>query len=265
LLIYPQLQYISSSTARASVVLGAGGCNVRLLRAKCPVSEKARLWTEESLRWLRGEFGDDPLRGEVLLPQTVFSPGSYAGREDDVRVVLQRLCDRMDVPVESVAIEFDDDPDVAPDPRIPVAHQFSGAAGEYLSRDGKAVIAVRRRQLRNPIALAATLAHELAHARLVGERRIDPGRSDGEQLTDLATIFFGTGIFTANAAFDFSQTRSGWQSSQLGYLGETLSGYALAYFAYLRSEREPSWAAALDTNPRAYMRQGLRYLWQAHN
>jgi hypothetical protein len=96
-----------------------------------------------------------------------------------------------------------------------------------------------------------------------GERRIDPGRSDDEQLTDLTTIFLGTDIFTANAAFDFSQTRSGWQSSHLGYLGETLSGYALAYFAYLRGEREPAWAAALDTNPRIYMRQGLRYLWQA--
>jgi hypothetical protein len=236
---------------------------VRLLRAKCPVSEKAQLWTEESLRWLRGEFGDDALRGEVLRPETVFPPASYSGREDDVAVVLRRLCDRMGVPIESVAIEFDDDPDVTPDPRVPVAHAFSGAAGEYHRRGGIAVLAIRRRQLRHPAALAAILAHELAHARLLGEQRIDPARSDGEQLTDLTTIFFGTGIFTANAAFDYSQTQSGWQSSHLGYLGETLSGYALAYFAYLRSERDPDWAAALDTNPRAYLRQGLRYLWQA--
>jgi len=236
---------------------------VRLLRAKCPVSEKARLWTEESLRWLHGEFGDDALRGEVLVPETVFTSASYTGSEDDVSVVLRRLCDRMGVPTESVAIEFDDDPDVTPDPRVPVAHRFSGAAGEYRRRGGVAVLAVRRRQLRYPVALAATLAHELAHARLLGEQRIDAARSDGEQLTDLTTIFFGTGIFTANAAFDYSQTQSGWQSSHLGYLGETLSGYALAYFAYLRSEREPDWAAALDTNPRTYMRQGLRYLWQA--
>src|SRR5262249_38042661 len=135
---------------------------MRLLRAKCPVSEKARLWTEESLRWLRGEFGDDALRGEGLRPQMVFSPVSYAGSEDDVSVVLRRLCDRMGVAVESVAIEFDDDPDVAPDPRVPVAHRFSGAAGEYRYRNGMAVLAIRRRQLRHPVALAATLAHELA-------------------------------------------------------------------------------------------------------
>jgi hypothetical protein len=156
---------------------------VRLLRAKCPVSEKARLWTEESLRWLHGEFGDDALRGEVLVPETVFTSASYTGSEDDVSVVLRRLCDRMGVPTESVAIEFDDDPDVTPDPRVPVAHRFSGAAGEYRRRGGVAVLAVRRRQLRYPVALAATLAHELAHARLLGEQRIDAARSDGEQLT----------------------------------------------------------------------------------
>jgi hypothetical protein len=236
---------------------------VRLLSAKCPVSEKARLWTEGSLRWLCGEFGDDVLRGEVLLPETVFPPGSYTGSEDDVSAVLRRLCDRMGVAMGSIAIEFDDDPDPTPDPRVPVAYRFSGAAGEYHRRGQMSVLAIRRRQLRHPVALAATVAHELAHARLLGERRIDQGRSDGEQLTDLATIFFGMGIFTANAAFDFSQTQSGWQSSHLGYLGEKLSGYALAYFARLRGERDPAWAAALDTNPRAYVRQGLRYLQHA--
>jgi hypothetical protein len=237
---------------------------MRLVRATCPVSEKARLWTEESLGWLCSQFGDDALRGEVLEPQTVFPPGSYAGTQDDASVVLRRLCGRMSVPFESVALEFDDDPEMTPDPRVSVAHQFSGAAGEYRQRDGIAVLAIRRRQLRHPVALAATLAHELGHARLLGEQRINPGRSDGEQLTDLATIFFGLGVFTANAAFDFSQTHSGWrQTSHLGYLGEALSGYALASFAYRRGERDPAWAAALEVNPRTYMRRGLRYLRQA--
>ena len=72
------------------------------------MSEKARLWTEESLRWLHGEFGDNALRGEVLRPETVFPPGSFTGSEDDVSVVLRRLCDRMGVPIESVDIEFDE-------------------------------------------------------------------------------------------------------------------------------------------------------------
>jgi hypothetical protein len=34
----------------------------------------------------------------------------------------------------------------------------------------------------------------------------------------------------------------------------------LAYYAHLRAEGDPSWAKALDTNPRVYMRKGLRFL-----
>ena len=85
---------------------------------------------------------------------------------------------------------------------------------------------------------------------------------DHEQLTDLATVFFGLGAFTANAAFDFSKSQQGWRTSRLGYLGEELFGYSLAYYAYLRGEKDPSWARALDANPRDYMRKGLRYLSQ---
>jgi hypothetical protein len=228
---------------------------------KCPVSEKAQAWIEASLQWLRREFGDAALNGEVLLPESIFPSRGYGGTEADLHVVLRRLCVRVNVPVEAVQVEFDDDPAIPEqDPRVPLATQFNGAAGHFQRRGDNLVVAVRRRQLRHPVMLTATLAHELAHARLLGERRVEPDRSDHEQLTDLATVFFGLGVFTANAAFDYSQSQFGWQSSQLGYLGEVLFGYSLAYYAHLRGEDDPSWARALDTNPRAYMRKGLRFL-----
>jgi hypothetical protein len=91
-------------------------------------------------------------------------------------------------------------------------------------------------------------------------RPVNTTQPDQEQLTDLSTVFFGLGVFTANAAFDYSQDHRGWQTSQLGYLGERLFGYALAYYAWLRTEETPAWTNQLDTNPAAYMRQGLRYL-----
>ena len=229
--------------------------------AKCPVSAKARVWTEDSLQWLRREFGDGALNGDVLLPESIFPPASYGGTEADLHAALPRLCTRMGVPIEAVHIELSDDPDLPElDPRVPIASQFSGAAGHFQPRGDVFIVAIRRRQLRHPVALAATLAHELAHVRLLGERRVTPDRNDHEQLTDLATVFFGLGVCTANAAFDYSQSQFGWRTSQLGYLGEALFGYALAYYAYLRGEDSPSWARALDTNPRTYMRKGLRFL-----
>jgi hypothetical protein len=37
-------------------------------------------------------------------------------------------------------------------------------------------------------------------------------------------------------------------------------GYALARHAWLRGETSPAWAAHLDTNPRTYLKDGLRFL-----
>lgn len=115
--------------------------------------------------------------------------------------------------IDAIQVDLSDDPDI-PDmgPRVPVASQFSGAAGHFQQDGGVPVVAFRRRQLRHPVALTATLAHELAHARLLTERRVDAARKDHEQLTNLATVFFGLGVFTANAAFDFSKSQYGWQT-----------------------------------------------------
>jgi hypothetical protein len=236
---------------------------VAWLAAKCPVSVAAQRWIEDSLQWLLGEFGGDAFNGEVLLPASVFPPGSFSGTEADLQAVLRRLCTRVGVDIDAIQVDLSDDLDI-PDmgPRVPVASQFSGAAGHFQWDGGVPVVALRRRQLRHPVALTATLAHELAHVRLLTERRVDPARKDHEQLTDLATVFFGLGVFTANAAFDFSKSQHGWQTSRLGYLGEELFGYSLAYYAYLRGEKDPSWARTLDTNPRVYMRKGLGYLSQ---
>jgi hypothetical protein len=41
---------------------------------------------------------------------------------------------------------------------------------------------------------------------------------------------------------------------------EQMFGYALACYAAMRGEPDPSWARYLDTNPRVYMKHGIRYL-----
>jgi hypothetical protein len=137
---------------------------------------------------------------------------------------------------------------------------WSGAAGHYRRRNGRNVIAVKSAQADNPVALVATIAHELGHVRLLGEGRVSPDRKDHEPLTDLTTVLFGLGIFTGNAAVDFSQHAGGWRSQRLGYLTEPMFGYALAYYAWLRREPKPVWARYVDQNPRAFLKRGLRYL-----
>ena len=116
-----------------------------------------------------------------------------------------------------------------------------GARGHYRKRRDKFVISLESSQLSNPMTLVATVAHELGHVRLLGEGRIHGGFEDHELLTDLLTVFFGLGVFTANSAFSFRQwsdnSSQGWRTERKGYLTEEMFGYALALFALMRGNR----------------------------
>ena len=122
----------------------------------------------------------------------------------------------------------------------------------------------------SPLLLVATVAREMARDRLFGEGGIACARAVEEALADLLTVYLGLGIFTANAALEFSHIPDGefsrssrWSASRLGLLPEPMYGYALARYAVMRGERNPPWAGFLDTNPRTYMKRGLRFLKKA--
>jgi hypothetical protein len=228
--------------------------------ARCPVRDSERDWIEQSLHWMVEEFGQPVLRRPVVLPTSEYFPGSYAGSVDDVRRVLAIVCRHMEVDVERIDFDFIDDDEHDLVANVPVAVSSRNAAGHFEVRAGRPVVAVASSVARDPVALVATIAHELGHVRLLGEDRIPVDRQDHEPLTDLLSVFFGLGVFAANAAFRFSTSRAAWQARRLGYLTEPMFGYGLAYYSYLRGEWCPGWRRYLDTNPRVYLRRGLRYL-----
>jgi hypothetical protein len=169
----------------------------------------------------------------------------------------------MDVDPDRVELEHyrdDAEPELAA--HVPLNSSWQGAAGHHRMRDGRSIIGVKDEQAATPMALVATIGHELGHVHLLADGRISARRRDHEPLTDLLTVFFGLGVFAANSAFEFSRNASGYRTSRLGYLTEPMFGYALARYAWLRGETDPPWARHLDTNPRAFLKQGLRHLAQ---
>jgi hypothetical protein len=237
-------------------------------RADCPVRPVERDWIERSLDWFVAEFGEERLHGEVVTPTDDYFPGAYRGAREDVQTVLEQLCTHMDIDPARLDLEHDAaDDDPALSAHVPIHSQWAGAAGHHRIRDGRSVIGIRDDQAARPMALVATIAHELGHVLLIGDGRISPQQEDHEPLTDLLTIFYGLGIFGANAAFDYSREVRGTydyaRTSRLGYLTEPMYGYGLARYAWLRGETNPEWARYVDTNPRTFLKRGLRYLARA--
>jgi hypothetical protein len=214
---------------------------VGLFTSPCPVDAREQKWIEESLTWLRTVFGE-PRPVVESLDGDVFAA----------------VCRRMEVDPATITVELYGDTGAEDLSRAAgLTYRSHGAAGHYRRVGGHPVVAID--QTLAPTPLIATTAHELGHVRL-DALNVIRDRADHEPLTDLLTVHFGLGIFAANAAFDFSQDSRRWSTRRLGYLTEPMYGYALACHAWLRGERQPAWTRRLDTNPRVYLRRGLRHL-----
>lgn len=142
-----------------------------------------------------------------------------------------------------------------------VNDNYEFANGTYLeSETGRTIISIETNQLKNPVALIATIAHELAHHRLLGEKRIE---ENDEFLTDLTAIFFGFGIFLNNSKFNFSQfqdsTHQGWAMNTTGYLPKQIIHFAMAWLNVYRKDQTDVYAH-LDNEGSKFYKKANRYL-----
>ena len=229
---------------------------------KCPVEGEDKLWLEQSMEWLLEEFGADAFRRvTVVLPTDEFFPDSYSAGEDDARALVDRVCAYMSVNPELIELEFfEDESREARRDFVFAEGSSEGPTGHYQKRRDKFVVSLESSQLTDPMCLVGTIAHELGHVRLLGEGRVHGRFEDHEPLTDLLTVFFGLGIFTANSAFSFDASSHGWQAQRRGYLDEEMFGYALALFALMRGERNPAWSKYLEGSVSTYFKNGQEYL-----
>ncbi|GAA4390785.1 hypothetical protein GCM10023088_67120 [Actinomadura verrucosospora] len=244
------------------------------ISTECPVGVAQQAWIEASITWFVQEFGRDPVMRPIVLPQPDLRATGYTGTPKQIDDVVARTCEQMGIDRSELTVELFDRED-----EDATARDGKRAVGHYYVEDGRAVIGLDVTEASDAAYLIAVIAHELCHVRLLGEERITTERKDHERLTDLLTVYFGFGVFSANAALRFGEATRGFSIqplgdldertlnaarndgySRLGYLTEPEFGYAMACYAWLRGETDPPWAARLDPGPRALLRQGLAYL-----
>jgi hypothetical protein len=198
-----------------------------------------------------------------VLPTPNFFPDPYDGSEESVRVLLDRVCGYMDVVPDLVSLQF-----IAESANLWLLNENGHylpphAAGTYEEGEETFIVSIHSSELDNPMGLVGTMAHELAHVRLLGERRISDDAYDNELLTDLTVVFFGLGVFLANSPRNWESDYGKWPGTSLNrskYMSPPMFGYALAHLAWFRGEDKPGWARHLHLNARPNFKQALRFL-----
>jgi hypothetical protein len=237
---------------------------VRWFRPSCPCDPAAKAWIEEKLTWLSDELPDNVFTGRrLVLPTPEFFPGRFDRTKATVGPLLERVCGYMDVAPSRIAVTF-----VAEEPNplhlVNAAGQhMPTTAGTFQGGNERHAVSLSQSQLADPVMLVATMAHELAHVRLLGEGRVERGTFDGELLTDLTVVHLGLGIFLANTPRVWASQYTRWPGTDLRkptYMTPPMYGWALAHIAWSHGDDDPPWADHLNAKSAADFRQGLRYL-----
>lgn len=229
-------------------------------RPECPVDPSTREWIDTRWAWLEEQFGLERLRnGRVILPRPEFFPDPFHGKEDDARQMLDLVCAYMNIEPTTVEMSLYQD-----DSPVYEGEWRHGTAGLYHPEEGKFRIWVEVANLEDPLAMVGTMAHELGHVHLLGHGRISDEAEDHEPLTDLLTVYFGMGVFTANSVirehyWNAGQV-SGWSMGRRGYLGMPAYGYAFARFARARGEVTAEWVRELRLDVRSAFKQSMQLL-----
>jgi hypothetical protein len=238
-------------------------------KPKLPITPEDKTWVDESLDWLLQSFGEEHCKEIVTItPTKNFYNRTFEDNEEDAVFILERTKEFMNIYDTDIALEFFSDEPVRMDDGTTLSSpadimgSWNSAAGTYqVTETNDILISIEKKQLKNPISLIATIAHELAHQVLLGENRID---ENDEYLTDLTAIFYGFGIFLGNSRFSFSSFNtnfgSGWQTSNQGYLPEQLIAYAMARLAIKREEDITLYTSFLNTSMSKFFKQCVTYL-----
>jgi len=235
--------------------------------SKSPITLEDQQWLEDSFIELAKLFGSNQILAyETVLPNEKYFDWNFTGAEVDAENVLQVVCEYMHVDISKIKLIFYSEEEVQftdeglitqPDKDDKrTAGKYKGA---YI---GKYDIMLEIQQLKNPVNMIATLAHEVAHIKLLGERRIF---INDEPLTDLTTYIFGFGLFSANSSVIkmntwSGNTHSGWRISRGGgYLHFKIHSYALALLTLIRSE-ETTWFNYCEKEIASNVKKALKYM-----
>jgi hypothetical protein len=195
-----------------------------------PSLERQR-WLLEQTRILLSAGGADAfLSAPLLEPTPKFFPDGWLPHIEAAEIITRRLLDyagldQLDLYVQPFLNEPSLPDEEEERPRYIVGF-FRGI------EDGVCLFGIHEPALEDPEYLAGVMAHEVAHAFRHHHQLIVANRDDEEELTDLTSVFLGSGALTANLAERVVVERSpdvvSLRRSASGYLSVEDFAFALA-------------------------------------
>jgi len=165
-------------------------------------------WHFEIWKWLLENLGGfSSFKENPFVTPTQefypFHPSYEHSYFEDIFNTTNTLMGVKDWPCRQERLE-EDVPGAKPPPGVEASWSSDEPAGTFELTDRGAIIRYTPEQANEPMALVATMAHELSHYILATAQSDPPGGWEDHELhTDVAAVFSGFGLFLCNSAFSF--------------------------------------------------------------
>jgi len=232
---------------------------------KCPIKIEDKIWVEDNLNWLNKNVVN-LISQQTILPTKKYFDWEFKGIEKDAEFVLKKIGEYCGVDTKKIELDFYSEEAIKLDSgTVTQKEEGTGTAGLYIQKENSFSILVEVQQLKRPNSLIATLAHELSHFVLIGQKEVHLDGDENEWLTDLLSIAFGFGVFIGNTKFEFKQWQTGdgwggWQTSTQGYLPQQITAYAMAKIEIKRTKEMPNWINLLKKDFQRDFKKSMKYL-----
>ena len=225
------------------------------------VTPEDKDWIEKNIIWFIEVFGIDRLNEQpFILPNSENFPYDNLKDIEQFQHLFEQLCGYWDVNPNEVEVKFYDDLKSKQWMTWIPQGAFDEPNGLYSKVYTKGTkfycIELAKSNLDYPELLVTVIAHELAHVKLLGGNIVNETDSDMEPLTDLATIFFGFGVFFANSI----ETKNIYWVSRSGYLPNQVVSYANALICYITEHDSNKYIEALNSNTKGLFKQDYDFL-----
>ena len=219
------------------------------------------------MAWLINSFGFDILINKPsLVADQAYIPVTYTANLESAQKMAAVVAAQMDVDPALIQLHLyqEGQRQIGNDGLsrfsiiMQAAENQTYSGGKYFGADenGNYQIGIKYQNLQDPEAVLGLLAHEIAHIKLLGEKRT---AENNEPLTDLTSLFFGLGAINANLAFKHAGGINYYSLSKTGYLEQAEWGYALALRSFLIGEQYPDWTYHLNSTIKSDYKKCLQF------
>jgi tetratricopeptide (TPR) repeat protein len=196
----------------------------------------------------------------LILPAKENFPFNNLLDETQFQNLFEQICACWRINPDEIIVKFFDDIESKQWSTWTYSERSHGAVGLfnqlYTTDEKRFKIQIAKSALGIPELVINVISHELGHVKLLGGNLVKSDSPEMEPLTDLASIFFGFGIFMANT----SLTSNRYSLTKTGYLPREMISYTNALLCYITNKNCNLFTPYLNQNTNELFISDYNYL-----